>query len=69
MFKIGQKVKYKKDFCREEERELIHVIKEIRLNPVTGKETRFLIETINGTKYLFSMNPVEVVDDYMVEEL
>ena len=66
MFKIGQKVKYKSEYASEGEQAYIHIIKEIRLNPVTGTETRFLIETINTS---LTFNPQEVVDDFMIEEL
>lgn len=67
MIKVGTIVKYKKEWCTSpEEENYRHVVKEVRLNPVTGKMSRFLIETIN-TK--LTLNPTEVVDIDMIEEV
>ena len=62
--KVGMLVRYAPNWCSEGERKYIHVVKENRLNPVTGEMTRWLIETVN-TK--LSLGSSEVVDDYMIE--
>ena len=64
MIKVGDLVRYAHDWCSDGERKYIHVVKENRLNPVTGEMTRWLIETINTN---LSIHPTEVVDDYMIE--
>ena len=66
--KVGSVVRYRKAWCREEERHLLHVVRENRLNPCTNEMTRWDIETINGVKYLGFMNPVETVDECMIED-
>ena len=66
MIKVGSIVKYKKEWCAApEEEKYLHIVKENRINPVTGEMTRFLIETIN-TK--LTLNPTEVVEIDMIEE-
>ena len=62
--KAGMLVRYDHKWCSPGERKYIHIVKENRLNPVTGEMTRWLIETINSG---MSLNPTEVVDDYMIE--
>jgi len=69
MFSIGDRVRFVPAWCTPEERDLVHVIREVRLNPVANTESRYLIETINGTKYLNGLNPVSVVDDFMIEKV
>ncbi len=61
---VGMIVRYAPGWSSEGERKYLHVVKENRLNPVTGQMTRWLIETIN-TGMVF--NPTEVVDDCMIE--
>lgn len=61
---VGMLVRYAKDYCTEGERKYLHVVKENRLNPVTGEMSRWLIETIN-TEMAF--NPTEVVERCMIE--
>lgn len=41
-----------------------HVVKENRMNPVTGQMSRWLIETINTG---MALNPTEVVETEMIE--
>lgn len=67
MFKTGDIVRYNSKWCTEKERHLIHLILEVRLNPCTMTETRYLIETLNGMKVL-GRNLQEVVDDFMIEQ-
>lgn len=59
-------VRFAKDWCSSGERHYLHVVKENRLNPVTGKMSRWLIQTINMKN--MTISPTEVVDDYMIEE-
>lgn len=61
---VGMIVRFTPDSCSPGERKYLHVVKENRLNPVTGKMTRWLIETINSG---MTLNPTEVVEDYMIE--
>lgn len=65
MIKVGAIVKYRKEWCSEGEEKYRHIVRENWINPVTGKMTRWLIETINMENMYF--NPTEVVDDYMIE--
>lgn len=65
MIKEGMIVRYAPEWCTPGERKYLHVVKENRLNPVTGKMTRWLIETINMENMVF--NPTSVVEDYMIE--
>ena len=69
MFSIGELVRFDPKWCTEEELSLIHVIREVRLNPVKNTESRYLIETINGAKYLNGLNPTTVVDDFMIQKI
>ena len=69
MFNIGDQVRFSPAWCTPAETGLIHIIREIRLNPVTNTESRYLSETVNGVKYLNGLNPVSVVDDFMIEKL
>lgn len=64
MIKEGMIVRFRKEWCSEGERKYLHVVRENRLNPVTGKMTRWLIETINTE---LTLNPTEVVDEEMIE--
>lgn len=61
---VGMIVRYAHGWCSDGERKYLHVVKENRLNPVTGKMTRWLIETINSG---MTLHPTEVVDDCMIE--
>lgn len=61
---VGMLVRYAPDWCSEGERRYIHVVKENRLNPITGEMTRWLIETINTN---LSIHPTETVDECMIE--
>jgi len=65
---VGMIVRFRKEWCSEEERNLLHVVRENRMNPCTGKMTRWTIETINGTKYLGYLNQVSDVEEYMIED-
>lgn len=62
--KVGMIVKYNPNYCTEGERKYLHVVKENRLNPITHKPTRWLIETINMQTMKF--NPTEVVESDMI---
>lgn len=62
---VGMIVRYAAEWCTPEERKYLHVVKENRLNPVTGKMSRWLIETINMKNMFF--NPTETVDECMIE--
>ena len=65
MFNIGDVVRYRANWCSPGEEKYIHIVKEIRLNPVTGGN-RYLIETINT---LLTLRPTETVDECMIEEI
>lgn len=65
MIKQGMIVRYTPEWCSPGEREYLHVVKENRMNPVTNKMTRWLIETINMKNMV--LNPTEEVEDYMIE--
>lgn len=66
MFKVGDIVKYKKEWCSEGELKYRHIVREIRLNPVTNEMSRYLIETVNTE---LSLNPTETVDEFMIEKI
>lgn len=61
---VGMIVRYAPEWCTPGERKYLHIVKENRLNPVTGEMTRWLIETINTNLFL---NPTEDVEEYMIE--
>ena len=61
----GMIVRYAREWCSPGERKYLHVVKENRLNPVTNKMTRWLIQTINMEN--MTLHPTSVVDDYMIE--
>lgn len=61
---VGMVVRYAPEWCEPGERKYLHIVKENRLNPVTGEMTRWLIETINTNLFL---NPTEDVEEYMIE--
>ena len=63
-FKVGDIVKYASGWCSEGEEKYRHVVIEVRLNPVTGEESRYLIGTLNTT---LALGSTEVVDNYMIE--
>ena len=66
IIKPGTLVRIRKEWCdRPEEHEYLHIVLENRLNPVTNKMTRYLIETIN-MKHM-TIAPTEVVEDNMIE--
>ena len=56
--KEGMIVRYQPEWCSPGEEKYLHVVKENRLDPVTNKMTRWLIQTIN-TYSVF--HPTEVV--------
>ena len=58
-------VRYRPEWCSEGERHYLHVVKENRMNPITGKMTRWLIETINAKNMI--LPPTEVVEENMIE--
>lgn len=64
-YRVGDIVRYSPNWCSPEERKYLHVLRERRMNPVTGEMTRWLIETINSGLTL--LNPTEVVDEEMLE--
>ena len=65
MIEVGEIVRYSPKWCSDGARKYLHVIRENRLlNPVTMKETRYLIETINTG---MTFNPTEVVEEEMIE--
>lgn len=64
MIKEGMVVRYTEKYCSSGERKYLHVVKENRLNPVTNKMTRWLIETINSS---MAFNPTETVEEDMIE--
>lgn len=64
MIKEGSIVRYADGWCNPEEKKYLHIVLENRLNPVTGKMTRWLIQTINSK---LTLAPTEVVDDFMIE--
>ena len=63
MIKEGMIVKYAPGWCSEGEEKYIHLVKENRMNPVSGKMTRWLIYTLNSG---CSLGLSETVDDYMI---
>lgn len=65
MIKEGMIVRYAPEWCAPGERRYLHVVKENRINPVTGEMTRWLIQTINMEN--MAIMPTEVVDDCMIE--
>ena len=65
MIHEGMIVRFTPAWCSPEERRYLHVVKENRLNPVTGKMTRWLIQTIN-MKHM-TIQPSSVVEEYMIE--
>ena len=65
MIETGMIVRYSPQWCSPGERRYLHVVTENRLNPVTGKMTRWLIETIN-MKHM-TLHPTSEVEDYMIE--
>lgn len=67
MFKVGDIVRYNPEWCSENEKKLIHVVKEVGLyNPVTMQPTRVKIVTLNSGLFL---PPVEVVEEVMIDGL
>ena len=64
MITEGMLVRYAPEYCSPGEEKYIHIVRENRLNPVTGKPTRWLIETINSA--LTICNPTEEVDECMI---
>lgn len=66
MIKVGSIVRYVPEWCDSpEERKYLHVVLENRLNPVTGKMTRWLIKTINMEH--MTIQPTAVVETEMIE--
>lgn len=66
MIKIGMVVRYATNWCSTpEERKYLHIVRENRLNPITGMPTRWLIETINSA---LTLRPIEEVDECMIED-
>lgn len=63
--KIGMVVKYRAGWCSPGEEKYRHVVVDNCVNPVTGKMTRWIIETINSS--LTSIHPTEIVEEDMIE--
>ena len=61
---LGMIVRYAPEWCSPGERRYLHLVKENRLNPVTGEMTRWLIHTLNSGSVL---GMSEDVDDFMIE--
>lgn len=64
MIKVGMVVRYAPQWCGAGEEKYLHVVRENVLNPVTGKPTRWIIETINSGLSVF--NPTETVEEDMI---
>lgn len=64
MIKEGMIVRYAPAWCSPGEQKYLHVVMENRLNPVTGKMTRWLIRTINAK---LTLQPTSEVEEYMIE--
>lgn len=64
MIKVGMLVRYAPQWCGAGEEKYLHVVRENVLNPVTGKPTRWIIETINSGLSVF--NPTETVEEDMI---
>ena len=65
MIETGMIVRFAPQWCSPGERRYLHVVRENRMNPVTGRMTRWLIETVNMKNIVLS--PTSVVEDYMIE--
>ncbi len=65
MIEEGMIVRFTPQWCSPGERKYLHVVLENRLNPVTGRMTRWLIKTINMRNMV--LHPTTVVEDYMIE--
>lgn len=61
---VGMIVKYAPGWCSEGEEKYLHIVKENRLNPVTGKMTRWLIQTINTN---LNFMPTQDVEECMIQ--
>ena len=70
-FIVGDIVRYKKEWCNESERNLFHIIREDQTNDwdVSKGHTRYLIETLNGYKYLGYLNRTEVTFGEYLEKV
>lgn len=64
--KVGMIVRYAEKWCTPDERKYIHIVRENVLNPVTGKLTRWKIETLNSS---LTWNPVSTVETEMIEPI
>lgn len=64
MIKEGMIVRYAPEWCSAGEEKYLHIVRENRLNPVTNKPTRWLIETLNSA--LTICNPTEEVEECMI---
>lgn len=64
MINPGTIVRYRPEWCTEDERYLLHIVKESRLNPVTNEMTRCLIVTLNSN---LAFQPSETVEEEMIE--
>ena len=65
MIEEGMIVRFTPQWCSPGERKYLHVVLENRLNPVTGRMSRWLIGTINMKN--MALHPTTVVEDYMIE--
>lgn len=65
MIEEGIIVRFTPQWCSPGERKYLHVVLENRLNPITGRMTRWLIKTINMRNMV--LHPTTVVEDYMIE--
>ena len=62
---VGMLVRYAPEWRSPGEEKYLHLVRENRMNPVTGKMTEWLIETLNSG--LRAFNPTEQVDECMIE--
>ena len=65
MIEPGMIVRYAPGWCTPGERRYLHVVLENRMNPVTGKMSRWLIQTVNIKS--MTLCPTSEVEDYMIE--
>ena len=65
MIEEGMIVRFTPQWCSPGERKYLHVVLENRLNPVTGRMSRWLIGTINMQNMI--IRPTSEVEDYMIE--
>ena len=59
MIKVGSVVRYAREWCTETERKYVHIV-------VENRGSRWLIERLGTGMFV---NPVEEVEEYMIEEV